>query len=139
MIHISRQVADEIARRGFSDRAALALADRLAVNPVSDEELTAQQETLHAFRPHQADLSVAVLAARLQPTVVLTDDLDLRKGLEFQGHNVVGSIGILVRGRQMGQVSPEDFQGSLEHILDGSSLYLSRFFRSYVRELMRDA
>lgn len=138
-IRISPHVADEIRRLGLSNRVTSALGDRLILEEVSDGELNARKEALQPFRLHAADLSVAALAIRFRPTTVLTDDLQLRKALEDQRHRVVGSVGILVRARQTGRVSKEYFHRHLELLLNGSSLYLSKAFRSYVLKLMRDA
>jgi predicted nucleic acid-binding protein len=94
---MSEGVEAELTHHGVFDRVAEALGDHLAVERVSQLELTAQQAALSGFNVHPADLGVAALAARLSPDVVLTDDLELRKGLEAQGYTVVGSVGILIR------------------------------------------
>lgn len=134
----SEQVAAEARRFGVLDRITSALGCRLVIERVTDGEVSAQREVLDDRCAHQTDLSVAALAARSTPDVVLTDDLTLRKGLEAQGCQVVGSVGILVRAFRAGRVSKSDLHVSLERLFDGSSLYLSKSFRAHVRSLLDD-
>ena len=136
MVTISEQVKHELARAGIYDLVAGALGDRLRVEPVSPAELDTQRAALSGFTVHPADWSVAVLADRLSPDVALTDDLNLRKGLEAQGRRAVGSVGILVRAFKVGRFTKTELQGHLDRLLDGSSLYLSNAFRAHVRRIL---
>jgi predicted nucleic acid-binding protein len=133
---ISEQVREELARRGVFDRIAAALGDRLVVESVTLSEIDAQRETLSSFRLHQTDLSVAALAVRCAPEVVLTDDLELRRGLEAHGHTVVGSVGVLVRAFKAGRYTKAALYAHLDRLFDGSTLYLSKGFRTHVRNLL---
>jgi len=135
-VSISEQVQEELARHGAFDDVAVALSNSLRVETVTEPELDAQRAALSAFKVHQADLSVAALAARLSPDVVLTDDLELRKGLEAQGHTVVGSVGVLIRAFKAGRFTKVELQTYLDQLFDGSTLYLSKGFRAHVRKLL---
>ena len=135
-VAISEQVKNELARADVYEAVASALGDRMRVERVSPRELDAQRALLSTFALHPADLSVAALAARLSPDVVLTDDLNLRKGLEAQGRTAVGSVGILVRAFKMGRLTKPELQAHLDRLFDGSSLYLSKGLRVHVRRLL---
>lgn len=132
----SEQIQLELARRGVFNRVVVVLGDRLTVANVAQIELDSQQVALSGFKVHQADLSVAALAARVLPNVVLTDDLELRKGLEVRGHTVVGSIGVLVRAFKAGRFTKAELQAHFDLLFDDSTLYLSKGFRAYVRKLL---
>jgi predicted nucleic acid-binding protein len=136
LVTISDQVKVELKRRGVFDRIAAIPGDHLMVESVTQSELDAQRVALSRFKVHQADLSVAALAARLTPEVVLTDDLELRRGLEARGHSVVGSVGVLVRAFEAGRLAKAELQAYLDQLFDGSTLYLSKGFRIYVRKLL---
>lgn len=135
-VRIPMHVEQEIARLGLTNRVISVLNDRLIVEDVSNSELSALRGPLHAFRLHPADLSVVAVAARTQASTVLADDLQLRKALEHRGHRVVGSVGILVRARHEDLISDKDFHESLDHLLNGSTLYLSKAFRTYILDLI---
>lgn len=135
-VMISEQIQMELRRHGVFDRVAATLGDRFVVERVTQPELDAQQAALSGFKVHQVDLSVAALAARILPDVVLTDDLELRKGLETQGHTVVGSVGVLVRGFKAGRFTKAELQAHLDLLFNDSTLYLSKGFRVYVRKLL---
>jgi predicted nucleic acid-binding protein len=133
---ISDQVKGELRRRDIFDRIAATLGDHLMVEGVTQPELDAQRVALIGFKVQQTDISVAALAARLSPDVVLTDDLELRKSLQAQGYVVVGSVGVLVRAFKMGRVTKAELRAYLEQLFDGSTLYLSKGFHAYVRKLL---
>lgn len=135
-VSISRQVQEELARRVVFDQIAVVLGERLVVESVTSPEMNAQRTTLTSFKLHQTDVSVVALAARLMPDVVLTDDLELRRGLEAQGYTVVGSVGILVRAYKAGCFSKAELYARLDQLFDGSTLYLSKGFRTHVRHLL---
>ncbi|MBI3330244.1 MAG: hypothetical protein HYZ81_26495 [Nitrospinae bacterium] len=136
-VSLSEHIREELSRRGLFERIATTLGERLGVERVTSQELQAQQATLAGFTSHQADWSVAALAARLAPDVVLTDDLALRRGLEARGHTVVGSVGVLIRAFKTGRCTKADLDTSIDQLFDGSTLYLSTGFRAYVRQLLK--
>ena len=133
---ISEQVKAELAWHCVFECIAGALGDRLVVESVSSQELAEQEAAFRGFRLHQADLSTAALAARRQPDVVLTDDLNLRKGLEAHGWLAVGSVGVLVRAFSAGRLTKQELGALLDRLFDDSSLYLSKGFRVHVRRLL---
>lgn len=135
-VTISEQVREELTRRGVFNRVAAALGDCLTVESVTQAELDAQRTALSGFKVHQTDLSVAALAARFASDVVLTDDLELRKGLEAQGCTVIGSIGVLLRAFRIGRFTKAELQAHLDQLFDGRTLYLSTGFRAHVRKLL---
>lgn len=136
LVTISRQIKTELEQHGVFDRVAAAVGDCLMVESVLQSELDSQQVELSGFKVHQADLSVAVLAKQLAPEVVLTDDLELRKGLEAQGYSVVGSVGILVRAFKAGHVEKTELRACFDQLFNGSSLYLSKGFRAYICKIL---
>jgi predicted nucleic acid-binding protein len=133
---ISKHIEAELKRRAVFDRVAAILGNHLVIESVTQPELDAQRMALSRFKIHQADLSVAALAMLLMPDVVLTDDLALRKGLESQGCLVVGSVGIPVRAFRAGRLTKGELQTCFERLFDGSSLYLSKGFRTHVHNLL---
>jgi len=86
-----------------------------------------------------ADAQVFLLAEESRfEALVLTDDLVLRRRLEAHGATVVGSVGILIRAHASGRLLRNEFERSMESLLEESSLHLSRAFRAYVRKLLAD-
>lgn len=135
-VAVSQHVKAELRRRGALRAAAEALGDRLRVEQVKSDEIAAQRSAFSALNLHLADLSTAALAARLRPTVVLTDDLALRRGLEGEGFTVAGSVGVLVRALTSGRIDRAQLDKSLDRLFDGSSLHTSKAFQTRVRELL---
>ncbi len=136
LVIISEQVKTELKQRDVFDHIATMLGNHLVVESVTHSELDAQRVALSRFDVHQTDLSVAALAVRIAPELVLTDDLELRKGLEVQGCLVVGSIGVLIRAFKAGRLTKSELQTCLDQLFDGSTLYLSKGFRTYVQKLL---
>lgn len=135
-VAISQHVRAELRRNRALKPVADALLSQLRVTGVTYEQLRHHQQLLAAFKLHEADLSTAALAAALRPDVVLTDDLALRKALESQGWTVVGSIGVLVRALKTGLIPRTEMLDCLDKLLDNSSLYTSKAFRTRVRSLL---
>ena len=135
-VTIPEDVKIELIRHGVFDMIARILNDRLFIEDAKQSELDKQYRLMKDFRVHKADLCVAVLAARLLPDMVLTDDLELRKGLEVQSFTVVGSVGILVRAFKTGRLKKDELQDCFDRLFDGSTLYLSKGFVVYVRKLL---
>jgi len=135
-ISLSGQVKSELVQHDVFDRITSALGDRLAVEQVGRPDIKAQRIHFADLHVQTADLSVAVLAVRNKSQVVLTDDLDLRKGLENLGLTVVGSIGVCVRAFSDGLLTRQETCESLDRLLNDSSLYLSRAFRDHVQNLL---
>lgn len=135
-VTIPREVMTELTRYGVFDKVQIALNGILVIEQATQAELNKQRNAMLNFKVHAADLSVAALAARLLPDLVLTDDLALRKGLEAQDHTVVGSVGILVRAFKAGQLERSELLDCFNKLFDGSTLYLSKGFAVYIRKLL---
>jgi len=88
---------------------------------------------------HAADAQGRALAhADEFRTTVLTDDLALRRRLEQHGATVAGSIGLLIRGHTLEQISYHELTRAVDALFTSSSLHLSRGFRAYVLQLIAD-
>lgn len=138
VVIISEQVRAELAELGAWESGPNALSDCISVQRVSSQEISYQAKHLSMFTVHRTDLSVAALAARTDCDVVLTDDLLLRRGLESQGHQVVGSVGVLIRAFRMKQLAKSELLCSIDQLLDGSSLYTSKAFRVTIRRFLEN-
>lgn len=135
-IIVSEEVRNELIRHGNYDRIKALLIDQFTIAQVTRIEIDEQRNKMRGFKVHKTDLSVAALAAGLSPDVVLTDDLELRKGLEVQDHTVVGSVGILIHAFQSGKLDKSELFSSINKLFDNSTLYLSKGFAGYVRKLI---
>lgn len=136
VIFITSQVRAELRQHVVCDTVFESSHDLIQIERVALAEIGKQRVQLQGFRLHTADLSVAALAERLKPDVVLTDDLQLRKALETQGHTVVGSVGVMVRAFTRGIINKSELQTSIDESFDGSSLYTSRAFREHVHNIL---
>lgn len=125
---ITPQVEQELIRLHVHPSLMQHLPTGLTVVPIRAEVWEEQQRRLAAFRVQPADISVAALAAQHSPDMVLTDDMELRKGLEAQGYRITGSIGILIRAFQQGRIPKAKLHALLDQLFDDSSLYLSHNF-----------
>ena len=139
LVIIPEQIRTELKQRGIFEPLAEVLSERLLVQSVDQVELDVQRTALSSFKIHQADLSVAALAVRLIPDVVLTDDLELRRGLELQGYSVTGSVGVLVRAFKTGRLTKLELQTCFEQLFDDSTLYLSKGFYNYIHKLLNSS
>jgi len=88
---------------------------------------------------HAADAQVLALAQSDEfRTTILTDDLALRRRLEQHGATVAGSIGVLIRGHTLKQISYHELTQAVDMLFTSSSLHLSRGFRAYILQLIAD-
>ena len=110
----------------------------IEVERVSRADIRRQEALLPACKSHEADLSVAALAGRLRPDVVLTDDLTLRKALAVRGHTIVGSVGVVVRALKSGLIDQPALDKAVNGLLRDSTLFTSSAFRERVHELLRE-
>ncbi len=102
---ITFQVETELNHYGVSQKIKKTLSEHIDIFHVGPYEIACKQNELFEFQLQTTDVSVAVLAARCNPDIVLTDDLELRKGLETMGFKVTGSVGILIRSYNMNWIS----------------------------------
>jgi predicted nucleic acid-binding protein len=69
---------------------------------------------------------------------ILTDDMALRRELEFRGALVIGSVGLLVRAYNKALMARTDLDHAIDALFDERTLHLSSAFRGYVRKLIND-
>jgi len=86
-----------------------------------------------------ADAQVFSLARASQfRTLVLTDDLALRRLLESHGGLVAGTVGILIRAYAARSISRNEMETVFEALFDQSTLHLGRAFRAYLSRLLSE-
>lgn len=71
-------------------------------------------------------------------SLVLTDDLALRRLLEGHGGQVAGTVGVLIRAYTIQLISRDDLENALDALFKTSTLHLGQAFRSYLRSLLSD-
>ena len=79
-------VEAELKKKGVLPQVKKTLGKKLRVEGVTGNAVAEAARRLSAFRPQEADLQVAAVAAVSSPSAVLTGDLELRKALEQSGH-----------------------------------------------------
>jgi predicted nucleic acid-binding protein len=89
------------------------------------------------IQPADAQVFCLVEASRFE-ALALTDDLALRKLLESYGALVVGSVGLLVRAYSEGRLQRVELDRSIEALFNDSTLHLSRAFRAYLMQLLKN-
>lgn len=88
-------------------------------------------------RLQAADAQVAALTSlRARGSVVLTDDMALRKLLERRGGPVAGTVGILVRAYHSNLLGKGALVTSIERLFSESTLHAGPGFRRYVLSLI---
>jgi predicted nucleic acid-binding protein len=71
-------------------------------------------------------------------SLVLTDDLALRRLLEGHGSPVTGTVGILIRAYTVQTISRAELELAFDALFRASTLHLGRAFRTYLRHLLSD-
>ena len=89
------------------------------------------------IQPADAQVFSLARASGFQ-SLVLTDDLALRRLLESHGGPVTGTVGILIRAYTLGSMSRGQMEAAFETLFQESTLHLGRAFRTYLRELLSD-
>jgi predicted nucleic acid-binding protein len=89
------------------------------------------------IQPADAQVFALVRSSGFQ-ALALTDDLALRRLLEGHGATVVGTVGLLVRAYSSGQLQRAQLEDSIEALFNESTLHLSRVFRAYLAQLLKD-
>jgi predicted nucleic acid-binding protein len=135
-VFISEQIRAELERYDIFNKITAVMSDSIIIERVSRQEIDEQSKILSRFKIHQSDLSVAVLAQRILPDVVLIDELELRKGLEIQGYTVVGSLGILFRAFKHGRLTKSELRISIDQLFNDDTIYLSRSLRNHVYKMI---
>lgn len=137
-IELPERVAFELERLGL-DLHSILKAGRgleLIVRPVRDELLG---DLAEADLLQPADRQVLALARQASYRVpVLTDDLALRQRIERHGGVAVGTVGLLVRSFGLGHSTRAQMEESVDRLMTRSTLHMSRPFRRYVLDLIRE-
>lgn len=89
------------------------------------------------FKIHDPDKSVLILAKKYQISLILTDDLELRKAAEFSRIKVMGTVGILVKAFKKGVLSKNELFDNIDILFENSSLFTSRIFKDYVKNIIK--
>ena len=71
-------------------------------------------------------------------SLVLTDDLALRRLLEGYGSPATGTVGILIRAYTVQRISRDELELAFDALFRVSTLHLGRAFRTYLRHLLSD-
>jgi len=134
-VHVAQQVVTELA--GYADITRLSHIVDLQIQPI----LTMEIQTIAATIPphltlHVADLATLVLAQKIQPDLVLTDDLALRKAIELHQLKPMGSVGLILRAYKLGLLSAQALDQAIDGLFVHSTLYVSPKFKQYVKNLI---
>jgi len=135
-IFISEQIKSELEEYNIFNKIKAVMGNSIIIERVSRQEIDEQNRILSGFKIHQSDLSVAVLAQRILPEVVLIDELELRRSLEAQGYTVVGSLGILFRAFKYGRLTKSELRVSIDQLFNDDTIYLSKGLRSHVYKML---
>ena len=135
-IFISEQIKTELDEYNILNKIASVMGNNLIVEMVNVREIDEQKKILSGFKIHQSDLSVAVLANRILPEVVLVDELELRKCLETQGYTVVGSLGMLFRAFRLGLFTKPELRIHVDQLFNDGTIYLSKSLRNHIYKML---
>ncbi|HEV2846154.1 MAG TPA: hypothetical protein VG477_14965 [Thermoanaerobaculia bacterium] len=131
-------VLEELEARAAGKSRLDAAGIEFTISPVKTEQW---REILRTVAPQiqPADAQVfALIRDSGFKALGLTDDLDLRSVLESHGAQVVGSVGILVRAYKSGLIGRDDLEDAIDDLFDRSTLHLSRAFRAYLRQFLKN-
>jgi predicted nucleic acid-binding protein len=131
-------VVEELGRHGVT---AAWLADAGIDFTVQEVEPLLWRQVLRDVTPQiqPADAQVFSLARESGfRSLVLTDDLALRRLWEGHGSQVAGTVGILIRAYTVQLISRNDLENAFDALFGTSTLHLGRAFRSYLRHLLSD-
>jgi len=98
---------------------------------------TVLRDVAPQIQPADAQVFSLAQASGFQ-SLVLTDDLALRRLLESHGSLVTGTVGLLIRAYTVRSISREQMETAFEALFQESTLHLSHAFRTYVRKLLAD-
>jgi predicted nucleic acid-binding protein len=129
----------ELETRGFNHSSLRSAGVEVTVRVVEEADWkdVLQNQRPPEIQPADAQVFALVRSSRFQ-ALALTDDLALRKLLEHHGATVAGTVGILVRAYSTGQLQRAQLESSIEALFHESTLHLSRAFRAYLAQLLKD-
>lgn len=128
-------VVRELQSQGFWEGLVAAMPHLLAVVPGPGAGSGPVRLGPAGLGP--ADAAVLAVASDHPDYTVLTDDLTLRRLLRRRGHTVVGTIGIVARAYGAGMLDLPQADSLLDHLVDESTLYLTRGIIEDVKQAMR--
>jgi predicted nucleic acid-binding protein len=133
-IIVPRLVVRELQAQGFWSTLVEDLRQLIVVSgPSLDAE-----SVLHRPRGlDAADAAVLLVATQYPNHLVLTDDLAVRRAAKSRGCRVVGTIGLIGRGYEVGALSLPQAEAMLDRVVDESTLYLTEGVVEQVREAMK--
>lgn len=132
-------VWEELRSRGLTEAVLADAGIGIDIRPVDEDSWKAALSAAHPFRIQPADAQVFTLASATSfQSLVLTDDLALRRALEARGATVAGSVGLLIRGYSSKKLDRAELEKSIDSLIETSTLYLSPAFKVYLRKLVSD-
>ena len=137
-LYIPRLVAGELGRYGL-DAEAIDLSSPISIVPINKEQRDRVLGEIGQPPIHPTDTEVLILAHEggfSKP--ILTDDMALRRELEFRGALVIGSVGLLVRAYNKALMARADLDHAIDALFDESTLHLSSAFRGHILKLIND-
>lgn len=138
-VHVAEQVAQEVRLHVSLDESKRHLGYAISVHEVSQTEVASRRIGLPARLVLQdADVATIVLAQRLAPDLVLTDDLALRQAIEAQAMTPMGSVGVVLRAFKLGLLDAQSLERAIDGLFVHSTLYLSPQFKTYVRTVIAE-
>ena len=138
-VHIAQQVAEEVRLHVSLDESEQHMGFAISVHDVLLTEVASCRAELPPDLVLQdADLATIVLAQRIVPDLVLTDDLALRQAIEAKGMTPMGSVGVILRAFKSGMLDTQALERAIDGLFVHSTLYLSPQFKTYVRRLIAE-
>lgn len=92
---------------------------------LQQEEVTAFTAKYGLDRLQPAERESLLLCSKLSVSLLLTDDLAVRKAAKVLGLTPVGSLGIIAKARQMGRISIDAAEQHLRGLYAVSSLFVT--------------
>lgn len=132
-------VWEELRNRGVLESDLTEAGIGIDIRAVDEDSWKAALAAAHPFRIQPADAQVFTLASATDfRSLVLTDDLALRRALEARGATVAGSVGLLIRGYSSKHLDRTELEMTIDSLIETSTLHLSPAFRVYLRKLIAD-
>lgn len=138
-VDVAEQVAQEVRLHVSLDESKRHIGYAISVHTVSQTEIASYRPGLPAKLVLQdADVATIVLAERLTPDLVLTDDLNLRQAIEIKAMTPMGSVGVILRAFKFGLLDAAGLERAIDGLFVHSTLYLSPQFKTYVRRMIAE-
>ncbi len=131
-IHIPQAVADEILAQTtspYSGTIALSQESWIHIRPIQYEE----QVQLLLPTLDRGEAEVIALALECHASTVIIDELTGRKVAESLGLPVFGSVGILIRAKQIGEISA--VKPYLDEMVRRGVRYSQRFINAILQRI----